>query len=33
MTDHTERPELLIVAPMTPFVMEALERDYTTHRL
>ena len=33
MTNHTERPELLIVAPMTPFVMEALERDYTTHRL
>ena len=26
-------PELLIVAPMMPFVMEALERDYTTHRL
>jgi hydroxypyruvate reductase len=33
MTHHTPRPELLIVAPMMPFVMEALERDYTTHRL
>ena len=33
MTDRTPRPELLIVAPMMPFVMEALERDYTTHRL
>jgi len=33
MTDHTERPELLIVAPMTPFVMGALERDHTTQRL
>ncbi|ULH14230.1 2-hydroxyacid dehydrogenase (plasmid) [Deinococcus sp. KNUC1210] len=30
---HPERPELLIVAPMTPFVMQALEHDYTTHRL
>ena len=33
MTNHAPRPELLIVAPMMPFVMEALERDYTTHRL
>lgn len=27
------RPELLVVAPMMPFVMEALERNYRTHRL
>ncbi|WP_407571492.1 hypothetical protein [Deinococcus altitudinis] len=33
MTDRTHRPELLIVASMMPFVMEALERDYTTYRL
>lgn len=31
MTDT--RPELLIVAPMMPFVMEALERDHRTHKL
>ncbi|OLV16008.1 2-hydroxyacid dehydrogenase [Deinococcus marmoris] len=33
-TDQPDtRPELLIIAPMMPFVMEALERDYRTHRL
>ena len=31
MTDA--RPELLITAPMMPFVMEALEQNYVTHRL
>ena len=33
MTQSDTRPELLITAPMMPFVMEALERDYRTHRL
>ncbi|WP_428194557.1 2-hydroxyacid dehydrogenase [Deinococcus saxicola] len=33
-TDQPDtRPELLIVAPMMPFVMGALERDYFIHRL
>ncbi|MBO9513686.1 MAG: 2-hydroxyacid dehydrogenase [Variovorax sp.] len=27
----TARPELLVVAPLMPFVMEALRRDYTVH--
>ena len=31
MTDA--RPELLITAPMMPFVMEALEQGFVTHRL
>ncbi|GGR14159.1 hypothetical protein [Deinococcus ruber] len=30
---HPQRPEVLIVAPMTVYVMQALEHDDTTHRL
>jgi len=33
MTAAQDRPHLLITAPMMPFVMEALEREYVTHRL
>lgn len=29
--NETARPELLVVAPLMPFLMEALRRDYTVH--
>lgn len=29
--NETTRPELLVVAPLMPFLMEALRRDYTVH--
>ena len=32
-TPSATRPELLIVAPMMPFVMQALEQGYRTHHL